>query len=135
MPIATKVDESLTTIPAPLNPRNARKNPIPAPIPNFKSIGITFKIASLKPETVMIRNIIDEINTAASAASQELPISNMIVYVKRAFSPIPGASPTGNLATSPMIMHAIPDAIAVEKNTAVAGIPPSTSIDGFTPKM
>ena len=37
-------------------------------------------------------HIIDEINTAASAASQELPISNMIVYVKRAFSPIPGAS-------------------------------------------
>ena len=77
----------------------------------------------------------DEINTAASAVSQEFPISNMIVYVKRAFSPIPGANPTGNLATNPITIHAIPDAIAVEKNTALAGIPPSASIDGFTPKI
>ena len=66
-PIETKVEGSATIIPAPLSPKNARKNPIAAPIPSFKSKGIAFKIASLKPETVIIKKIILEMNTAASA--------------------------------------------------------------------
>ena len=134
-PIPTKVEGSATIIPAPLRPMNARKNPIPAPIPNFKSTGIMFRIASLTPEIVIIKKIMLETNTAASAVSQVLPIVNMIVYVNNALSPIPGANPTGYLETNPIIIHAIPDAIAVAKNTPVAGIPPSASIDGFTPKM
>lgn len=46
-PIETSVDESPIMIPQLLNPKNAKKNPIPAPIPNFKSIGIRFNIFSL----------------------------------------------------------------------------------------
>ena len=134
-PKPTTVDGSLTIIPAPLRPINARKNPIPAPIASLKSFGIALRIASLKPETVINKNITLEINTAAKAACQELPIVNIIVYVKRAFIPIPGANPTGYLETSPIIIHAMPDAKAVEKNTDVAGIPPSDNIVGFTPKI
>ena len=78
-PKPTKVDGSATIIPAPLRPRNAKKNPIPAPIPSFKSFGIIFKIDSLIPDTVIIKNIILATNTAASAVSHVLPISNIIV--------------------------------------------------------
>ena len=94
-----------------------------------------FKIASLNPETVIIKKIILEMNTAASAVSQVFPIVKMIVYVNNAFSPIPGANPTGYLATSPIIIQATPEATAVANNTPVAGIPPSAKITGFTPKM
>ena len=83
----------------------------------------------------MIKKSIDETNTAASAVSQVFHISNMIVCVNNALSPIPGANPTGYLAKRPIIIQAMPDATAVAKNTPVAGIPPSASIAGFTPKM
>ena len=124
-----------TIIPAPFKPKNAKKKPIAAPIPSFKSRGIKFKIASLKPEIVIIKKIILEMNTAASAVSQELPIVKIIVYVNNAFSPIPGANPTGYLATSPIIILATQDATAVAKKTPVTGNPPSPNITGFTPKM
>lgn len=117
LPILTKVDGSDTMIPAPFKPKNARKNPIAAPIPSFKSRGMMFKIASLKPEMVIIKKIMLEMNTAASAVSHVFPIVNIIVYVNNAFSPIPGANPTGYLATSPIIIHAIPEATAVANNT------------------
>ena len=55
--------------------------------------------------------------------------------MNNAFNPIPGASPTGQLATRPIMIQAIADATAVAKKTPVAGIPPSASIAGFTPKM
>ena len=78
-PNETKVEESATIIPAPFNPRKAKKKPIAAPIPNFKSIGIIFRIASLKPEIVIIKNIILDKTTAAKAAFQLQPIPKIIV--------------------------------------------------------
>ena len=135
VPIETNVDELGTIIPQFLSPKNAKKNPIPTPMPNFKSLGRIFNILSLKPEIVIIKNIMLETNTAARAVSHVFPISSMMVYVNNAFRPIPGASPTGYLATRPIIMQAIPDESAVEKNTAVVGIPPSASIEGLTPKI
>ena len=128
-------DGSATMIPAPFNPKNARKNPMAAPIPNFKSRGMAFKIASLKPEMVIIKKIMLERNTAARAVSQVFPIANIIVYVNNAFSPIPGANPIGYLATSPIIKQAIAEDTAVAKNTPAAGIPPSDKTTGFTPKI
>ena len=59
--------------------KNAKKKPIPEPIANFKSLGIAFKIASLNPTTVMMKNITLDKNTAASAACHERPISKTIV--------------------------------------------------------
>ena len=68
-----------TIIPAFTTPRKARKNPIPAPIANFKSFGNSFNIASLNPLTVIIKNSMLDKNTAASAAFQDKPISRTIV--------------------------------------------------------
>ena len=84
---------------------------------------------------VIIKNIMLETNTAARAVSQLFPISSMMLYVNNAFRPIPGASPTGYLATMPIMIQAIPDESAVAKNTPVAGIPPSANIEGLTPKI
>lgn len=123
-PIPTKVDVSDTITPAPCNPMNARKNPIPAPIASFKSKGMELRIAVLSPDTVIIKNIMLAKNTADNAACHELPIEIMIVYVNNAFIPIPGAKPTGYFDSNPIIIQATPEASDVEKNTAVAGIPP-----------
>ena len=134
-PMRTIVDGSETIIPAPFNPKNARKNPMAAPIPNFKSRGMAFRIASLKPEMVIIKKIMLERNTAARAVSQVFPIDNIIVYVNSAFNPMPGANPIGYLATNPIIKQATQEDTAVAKNTPVAGIPPSDKTTGFTPKI
>ena len=88
-PIATKLEGLFTIIPAPLRPKNARKNPMAAPIPYFKSRGIEFKTDSLKPEMVIIKKIIFEMNTAARAVCQVLPIPNISEYVNNVFRPMP----------------------------------------------
>ena len=66
-------------IPAPFKPRNAKKKPIAAPIPSFKSIGMMLRIASLNPEMVINKKIILDNTTAAKAAFQLQPIPKMIV--------------------------------------------------------
>ena len=48
--------------------------------------------------------------------------------------PIPGANPIGYLETKPITIQAMPEASAVEKNTAEGFIPPSASMVGFTPR-
>ena len=133
--IATKLEGLFTIIPAPLRPKNAKKNPMAAPIPYFKSRGIEFKTDSLKPEMVIIKKIIFEMNTAARAVCQVLPIPNISEYVNNVFRPMPGANPTGYFATIPIIIDAIPEETAVAKNTPVTGIPPSHKMIGFTPKI
>ena len=134
-PIPTNVEELPIIIPAPFKPTNARKKPIPAPIANFRSRGIALRIASLKPDMVINIKSMLETNTAASAVSHVLPILIMIVYVNTGIIPMPGARPTGYFEISPIIMQEIPEARAVAKNTPVAGIPPSDSNAGFTPKI
>ena len=73
LPIATKVEESPTIIPAPFKPTNVRKKPIPAPIANFRSRGMALRIISLKPDMVISKKSMLETNTAASAVSHVLP--------------------------------------------------------------
>ena len=94
-PNAIYVDGSETIIPAFLKPIKAIKNPIPAPIANFIFLGIEFIIAFLIPVTEIIKKIIPEIKTAAKASCQEYPKVKQAVYVKKAFTPIPGAKPIG----------------------------------------
>lgn len=48
---------------------------------------------------------------------------------------MPGANPTGYLDNNPIIIHAIPDAMAVAKNTPVSGMPVSDNIVGLIPKI
>ena len=48
---------------------------------------------------------------------------------------MPGANPTGYRDNNPIIIHAIPDDMAVANNTPVVGIPVSDNSIGFIPKM
>ena len=79
VPIPMIVAGLATITPEPLKPIKAKKNPIPAPIPNFKSIGIAFSIASRTPDMVISAKSILEINTADKAACHELPMVKIIV--------------------------------------------------------
>ena len=60
-----------------------------------------FKIDSLNPVIEIIKKIMLEINTAASAALQLFPICRIIVYVKSAFRPIPGQHQSDNRKQAP----------------------------------
>ena len=46
-----------------------------------------------------------------------------------------GANPTGYRDNNPIIIHAIPDEMAVANNTPVVGIPVLDNSMGFIPKM
>ena len=48
---------------------------------------------------------------------------------------MPGANPTGYRDNNPIIIHAIPDEMAVANNTPVVGIPVLDNSIGFIPKM
>ena len=48
---------------------------------------------------------------------------------------MPGTNPIGYLDSNPIIIHAIPDEIAVANNTPVVGIPVLDNSIGFIPKM
>ena len=48
---------------------------------------------------------------------------------------MPGANPTGYRDNNPIIIHAIPDEMAVANNTPVVGIPVLDNSMGFIPKM
>ena len=67
-PKATKVAGSETTIPAFFKPIKVIKKPIPAPIANFKFLGIAFKIHFLKGVTEIIIKITPLINVKAKAS-------------------------------------------------------------------
>ena len=124
-----------TMIPAFFKPINARKNPIPPPVPNCKSFGIIFIIFSLRPIIVTIKKMTDDIKTAARVALQLHPIDLTTVIAKNAFIAIPGAILIGNLEIIPITIHARPDARAVERNTLFIGIPICESIVEFTPNI
>ncbi len=73
------------------------KKPIPAEMASFIEPGISSRILSLHPETVRIRNRIPETKTTIRPCSNVNPIPRQMVYDRNAFTPIPGASATGNL--------------------------------------
>ena len=71
LPKATNVAGSETTNPAFFKPMKAIKNPIPAPMANFKSLGIAFIISFLRPVKLTIKNKTPDTKTAASASCHE----------------------------------------------------------------
>ena len=68
-----------TMIPEFARPKEARKKPIPEPIASFRSLGISFKIDSLTPITVIIKNNMLDRKTAARAACHDTPIPRTTV--------------------------------------------------------
>ena len=73
-PSPTRVAGLSTTIPAFFNPIIARNNPIPAPIPNFKDLGIALIKYALNGDMLIIKNKIPEQKTAANACCHVNPI-------------------------------------------------------------
>ena len=92
--IVTNVEESTTTC-AFCNPINAIKRPIPTETACLRFIGIALKIASRTFVRESTMKISPSTQTAASASCHVNPIPITTVYVKYAFSPIPGASTNG----------------------------------------
>ena len=97
LPIANALPVPCVMIPALKSPTTAMKNPIPAEMASFMEPGISSRILSLHPDTVRIRNRIPDTNTTRRPCSNVNPIVRQMVYDKNAFTPIPGASATGNL--------------------------------------
>ena len=84
-----------TMMPALRSPMNAMKSPTPAATAAYSSDGIAATIACRRPVSVRIKNATPERNTAPSAVCHGTPMPFTTVYVKYAFSPMPGASAIG----------------------------------------
>ena len=75
----------------------AKNKPIPAPIPNFKLFGIEFINQALIGVRDIIKNTTPATNTAPSASAGVYSIPRHTPYATKAFIPIPGAKPTGQV--------------------------------------
>ncbi len=70
-PRPTRVASLMTTMPADLKPRNARKAPIPAVMANFRLSGMALTMACRAPATLSTTNSTPEMKTAPSAVCHE----------------------------------------------------------------
>ncbi len=84
-----------TTRPAFFSPMRAMKNPIPTLMAHFRPRGIALTTASRSRVSVRPRKTAPETKTAARAACHDRPRESTTVYVKKAFSPMPGARAKG----------------------------------------
>ena len=132
-PIIVPVAEDV--IPAFVKPIKQINKPIPTATAFLNVAGIDLIIASRTPNTERRIKTRPSIKTAVKANCHEQPIPKHTVYVKNAFSPIPGARATGKLAINAIAKVAIADAIAVAVKTPPKGIPVSDNIPGFTARM
>ena len=87
-----------TIIPPLLRPIKPTNKPTPAPIAMRILRGILSIIQRRKRVTLIMTNSTPAIKTAPNATCQLYPISPTTVKVKKALRPMPGASPTGQLA-------------------------------------
>ena len=96
-PKVTNVTGWSPTTPIISKPIIAKNNPIPAPIPSFKLLGIEFINHALKGVSDIAKKIIPATNTAPNAAWGVYPIPATTPYATNAFIPIPGAKPIGQV--------------------------------------
>ena len=97
-PSATRVESEFTMMPAFCRPMNTMKHPIPAVMPNLRLGGIWSRTFFLTPLTAIRKNITPDIRTATRASCHVYCRPMMMVYVKKALTPISGACATGYLA-------------------------------------
>ena len=105
-PMLTNVAPLATMIPPLFKPMKPINKPTPDPIAILKFRGILSNIHLRNGVTLIRKNKTPAIITAPKATCHEYPISPTTVKVKKAFSPIPGARPTGQLAKIPITRHA-----------------------------
>ena len=94
-PSPTRTASSLTMMPAPCRPMNAIKTPIPAAMPIFSDVGMSFTMLSRSLVRVSSMKRIPSIKMAASATSHDMPIPSTTPKAKKALSPMPGARAIG----------------------------------------
>ena len=96
-PSFTKVTGSSTTTSIICNPMIAKNNPIPAPIPNFKLLGIELINQARIGVRDIIKNNTPATSTAPKASCGVYPIPAQTPNATKALIPIPGANPIGHV--------------------------------------
>src|SRR5260370_38880805 len=87
--------------PALFNPMNVRKIPMPAAAAILISVGIALAIDSRIGVTEITRKNAPAQKIIPSAVGHDTPLPRMIVYVKKALMPMPGATANGSFAYKP----------------------------------
>ena len=98
VPSFTNVTGSEVISPAFFNPMNVRKMPIPAAVPIRSSAGMAFAIVSRTGVTEIKRNSTPAQKTIPSAVCHQTFCVKMMVNVKKALMPMPGATAKGSFA-------------------------------------
>jgi hypothetical protein len=98
VPSFTKVTGSEMIKPAFFSPMNVRKMPMPAAVPILNSAGMAFAIVSRIGVTEINRKSTPAQKTIPSATCHQIFCVRMIVNVKKALMPMPGATPNGSFA-------------------------------------
>ena len=96
-PNVTNVTGWSPTTPIISKPIIARNNPIPAPIPSFKLLGIELINQARIGVKEIIKNNTPATSTAPKAAWGVYPIPATTPNATNALIPIPGASPIGHV--------------------------------------
>lgn len=133
--LVSPVDASFTTILEFNNPIRVIKSPIPPEMPSRRLLGMELNMFSLTSKIDIRRKRMPSTKIAVNANCQLTPIPNTTEYVKNAFSPMPGASPIGKFARSPIMIDPNAAARAVAMKTAPRSMPVSPRIEGLTAKI
>src|SRR5690625_756110 len=95
-----------------------RKRPIPDAMAERNDLGMPAIIQLRAPVAVNKIKIIPDIKTAPNACCQVKPNAPTTVKAKKAFKPIPGAKPMGQLATNAIVV--VPTTAAKQVATKIA---------------
>ncbi|CKE87528.1 Uncharacterised protein [Streptococcus pneumoniae] len=105
---------------------------MPTVIASFSDFGIDTESTRAIGVNAAIAKIIPEMKTAANASCQVNPSVWTAVYVKNAFTPIPGTRIAGAFAQNAMSRHPTNELKTVAKIPASRGMPASDKMDAFT---
>ena len=105
---------------------------MPAATPLRIDTGIPATSQRRMPVADRIRKMMPLMKTAPSACCQVNPIAPTTVKAKKAFSPIPGAMPMGQLAHSAMTADPMAAARQVATKTALLSMPVVDRMEGLT---
>ena len=108
---------------------------MPATIALRSEVGMPATSQPRTPVSDSTTNTMPEISTAASACCQGSPAAPTTVKAKKAFSPMPGAMPTGKFAAKPITVEPSAAARQVATNTAPGSMPVVPRIAGLTKTM
>ncbi len=132
----TRVTGSATMMPPPLSPTSVISRPMPHAMAVRSDGGIAVASRSRSGVPEIARNSTPAQNTMPSAVGHGTCSPTTIVYAKKAFRPMPGATANGSRAYTPMRMVSRAHSSTVAVSTPSNGMPvPSLRIAGLTTTM